>query len=89
MYNNAYEVFGLLNYRSACLVFEDTPINNCVLKVKVITYNDIHLLINPMYLNVAELFISKWLQYCFLLENLFENTTKKFRPCRRTDVTSL
>ena len=25
--------------------------NNCVLKVKVITYYDIHLLINPMYLN--------------------------------------
>ena len=31
---------------------------NCVLKVKVITYNDIHLLINPMYLNIAVLFIS-------------------------------
>ena len=25
----------------------------CVLKVKVITYNDIHLLINPTYLNWA------------------------------------
>ena len=33
--------------------------NNCVLKVRVITYNDIHLLINPMYLNIAVLFISE------------------------------
>ena len=34
----------------------------CVLKVKVITYNDIHLLINPTYLNIAVLFISECLQ---------------------------
>ena len=41
-------------------------------KVKVITYNDIHLSINPMYLNVAVLFISKCLQICFILENLYK-----------------
>ena len=28
---------------------------NCVLKVKDITYNDIHVLVNPMYLNIAVL----------------------------------
>ena len=33
--------------------------NNCVLEVNVITYKDIHLLINPMYLNIAVLFISE------------------------------
>ena len=34
---------------------------NYVLMVKVITYNDIHLLINPMYLNIVVLFISECL----------------------------
>ena len=35
-------------------------------------YNDIHLSINPLYLNVAVLFISECLQHCFILENLFQ-----------------
>ena len=42
---------------------------NCVLMVKVITYN---LLINPMYLNIVLLFISECLQSCVILENLFQ-----------------
>ena len=44
----------------------------CMLYVKVITYNDIHLPIDPMYLNVAVLFISEYLLHCFILQNLFQ-----------------
>ena len=32
----------------------------CMLYVKVITYDDIHLPIEPMYLNVAVLFITRY-----------------------------
>ena len=32
----------------------------CMLYVKVITYNDIHLPIDPMYLNIAVLFITHY-----------------------------
>ena len=32
----------------------------CMLYVKVITYNDIHLPIDPMYHNVAVLFITRY-----------------------------
>ena len=36
--------------------------------VKVITYNDIHLSIDPKYLNVGVLFISECPLHCFILE---------------------
>ena len=38
--------------------------------VKVIAHNDIHISINPFYLNVAIMFLSECLQNCFILENL-------------------
>ena len=50
----------------------------CMLYVKVITYNDIHLPIDSMYRNVAVLFISEYPLHCFILENLFQNLIKNF-----------
>ena len=37
------------------------------MQVNVITYNDIHLSINTMYLNVAVLFISECQLHCFIV----------------------
>ena len=43
-----------------------------MLKGKVVTYNDMHLSINPMYLNVTVSFVTECLQHCFILKNLFQ-----------------
>ena len=72
--------FGVFNYTSTCLVFDDTP-KGCLdtpLGVKYTLLNKYMcaqgkgLSINPMYLNVDVLFISECLQHCFILENLFQ-----------------
>ena len=49
----------------------------CMLYVKVITYNDIHLPIQPMYLNVAVLFISEY-RYTVLYCAIFLVAMKTF-----------
>ena len=52
-----------------------------VLHTRCITYNDIHLSINPMYLNVAVLLISECQLHCFILEDLFQELILCFHVC--------
>ena len=58
------------------------------MQVNVITYNDIHLSINVMYLNVAVLFISECQLHCFIVfqdSKLFLASVymKQFTPLKR------
>ena len=84
MYKNTYEVLEVFNHTSTCLVFDDTPMDCLEVQhyspekimcsqVKVIICNDIHLSTNPMYLYVAELFISEKLQLCVYWKFYFSN----------------
>ena len=56
-----------------CMLYEGCNTIGAHLTVKVITYNDIHLPIDPMYLNVAVLFISEYPLHCCILEIYFSN----------------